>query len=413
MNPLENTAKTQDTQRTIISRFNYLSLGEFTGLLIVQTSDRLWKILFYRGKIVWAIDGNNPNRFWQRLLFIYNKKFKLADLPREKINSPLVNLAIDHEVWQYVSLINLLDQGKLKEKELKNIITLGIEEVLFDIFQANHLDQLAFRSIQETFNKEPLIQVNVAEILATVANGWGVWSQNSLVSVSPNQAPVINHPVKLYSQTSPIIYQKLITAINGTRTLREIAMEMNQDLLLLTRSLMPYINTGVIDLVYLPDFPDQKMVGNINKHDQKSTPSVKKNDDKTIHENHKSKRETLIVHIDDSITSCQRMEILAKKLGCRLITINDSTKALPILLENKPDLIFLDLIMPLVSGYEICSQLRRISVFSKTPIIILTAKDGIIDRIKSKAIGASAFIHKPLDIKHLKNILIEHKLIDQ
>jgi len=67
------------------------------------------------------------------------------------------------------------------------------------------------------------------------------------------------------------------------------------------------------------------------------------------------------------------------------------------LLESKPGLIFLDLVMPIASGYEICSQIRRMSAFKNTPVVILTGNDGIVDRVRAKVVGASDFLSKPVN----------------
>nr|MBA3923656.1 response regulator [Nostocaceae cyanobacterium] len=80
----------------------------------------------------------------------------------------------------------------------------------------------------------------------------------------------------------------------------------------------------------------------------------------------------------------------------RFVSIQDGMQALPILLEQKPDLIFLDLIMPVANGYEICSQLRRSSLFTNTPVIILTGSDGLVDRVRAKVVGATDFLSKPI-----------------
>ena len=81
----------------------------------------------------------------------------------------------------------------------------------------------------------------------------------------------------------------------------------------------------------------------------------------------------------------------------RFVGIQDGIQALPILLEQKPDLIFLDLIMPVASGYEICAQLRRISLFANTPIVILTGSDGLMDRVGAKVVGSTDFMTKPIN----------------
>jgi chemotaxis family two-component system response regulator PixG len=66
------------------------------------------------------------------------------------------------------------------------------------------------------------------------------------------------------------------------------------------------------------------------------------------------------------------------------------------LIQYKPDMIFLDLIMPIASGYEICTQLRRISAFTNTPVIILTAHDSLLDRVRAKVVGSTDFLAKPI-----------------
>jgi two-component system, chemotaxis family, response regulator PixG len=80
-------------------------------------------------------------------------------------------------------------------------------------------------------------------------------------------------------------------------------------------------------------------------------------------------------------------------------------QALPILIEHKPDLIFLDLVMPVASGYEICAQLRRISVFANTPVIILTGSDGLFDRVRAKLVGSTDFITKPVTAEKVMGIV--------
>lgn len=83
--------------------------------------------------------------------------------------------------------------------------------------------------------------------------------------------------------------------------------------------------------------------------------------------------------------------------GYRFINIRDSIQALPMLLEHKPDLIFLDLLMPVANGYEVCAQIRRVSSFRNTPVIIITSSDGIVDRVRAKIVGSSGFLAKPIE----------------
>jgi chemotaxis family two-component system response regulator PixG len=74
-------------------------------------------------------------------------------------------------------------------------------------------------------------------------------------------------------------------------------------------------------------------------------------------------------------------------------------------MSRKPALIFLDLVMPNANGYEICGQLRKLSIFKETPIVILTGQDGIVDRVRAKLVGASDFLSKPVDATTVVNVI--------
>ncbi|NES25026.1 MAG: response regulator, partial [Symploca sp. SIO3E6] len=75
------------------------------------------------------------------------------------------------------------------------------------------------------------------------------------------------------------------------------------------------------------------------------------------------------------------------------------------LLEHKPELIFLDLVMPIANGYEICAQIRRVSAFQEIPVIIITSSDGIVDRVRAKVVGSSGFLTKPIEQEKVLHIL--------
>ena len=85
--------------------------------------------------------------------------------------------------------------------------------------------------------------------------------------------------------------------------------------------------------------------------------------------------------------------------GYQFVSEMDGLRAIAVLLNRKPDLIFLDLIMPNTNGYEICTQLRKLSYFKQTPIVIVTGNDGLIDRVRAKMVGSTDFISKPVNEK--------------
>ena len=110
-----------------------------------------------------------------------------------------------------------------------------------------------------------------------------------------------------------------------------------------------------------------------------------------------AKKLPLIFCIDDSPQVGYLMEEALRPAGYRCTSIQDSIHALAQVIRHKPDMIFLDLIMPVANGYEICKQIRRVRAFRKTPIVILTGNDGLVDRMRAKAVGATDFMSKPVD----------------
>jgi two-component system, chemotaxis family, response regulator PixG len=378
-----------DLQRNSIGRLQYLSWGEFTGTVdIAVGSGQSWEIVFYQGQIVWSLDLVQPNRLWQRLLYAQSKAIGLEDLVTSANGQAWAGLTQRHKTsWYYQGALALIESAKIESSQLTAMLTTAAQETIFDLLQYGQSQKLSFRSQPEIFAHRPPILVNTEEVIAAAESAWADWEKQKLANISPNKTPVIRHPVQLYRQTTPIIYQNLVQVITGKRTLREIAVEIDEDLLLLTRSLTRYVQTGIVELIELPDLKLPKISNKVlPDRPDRLMPAPSK-------ESTKSK---LVICIDDSPQVCELMRSIVIDAGYRFIAIQDSTQALPRLLENKPDLIFLDLVMPKVNGYEVCGQIGRISSLAKTPTIILTSKDGLLDRLRSKVVGASEFICKPI-----------------
>ena len=380
-----------DLQRNSIGRLQYLSWGEFTGTVdIAVASGQSWEIVFYQGQIVWSLDLIQPNRLWQRLLSTHSEAIGLGELVKSANGQAWDGLAQKHKTsWYYQGALALIGSAKIDSSQLTAMLTTAAQETIFDLLQYGQGQKLSFRSQPEIFVNRPPILVNTEEVIATAESAWVDWDKQKLANISPNKTPVIRHPVQLYRQTTPIIYQNLVQVITGKRTLREIAVEIDEDLLLLTRSLTRYIQTGIVELIELPDLKLPKIGNKVlpDRPDQLLSVSNPRS---------RSTKAKLVICIDDSPQVCELMRSIVVDAGYRFIAIQDSTQALPRLLENKPDLIFLDLVMPKVNGYEVCGQIGRISSLSKTPIVILTSKDGLLDRLRSKVVGASEFVCKPI-----------------
>ncbi len=115
-----------------------------------------------------------------------------------------------------------------------------------------------------------------------------------------------------------------------------------------------------------------------------------------------------IVCIDDSKAVVNAIKMYLDDNIFSVVGINDPLKALMQVIRLKPDLILLDITMPTLDGYELCSLLRKHSGLKETPIVMVTGKKGIINRVKAKMVKASDYITKPFGKKDLLKVIFKY-----
>jgi twitching motility two-component system response regulator PilG len=102
-----------------------------------------------------------------------------------------------------------------------------------------------------------------------------------------------------------------------------------------------------------------------------------------------------ILVVDDSKTIRRTAETLLTKEGCQVFTAIDGFDALSKIADHQPDLIFVDIMMPRLDGYETCSLIKHNKIFKKTPVIMLSSKDGLFDRARGRIVGSEQYLTKP------------------
>jgi len=102
-----------------------------------------------------------------------------------------------------------------------------------------------------------------------------------------------------------------------------------------------------------------------------------------------------ILVIDDSKTIRRTAETLLTKEGCQVFTAIDGFDALSKIADHQPDLIFVDIMMPRLDGYETCSLIKHNKMFKDTPVIMLSSKDGLFDRARGRIVGSEQYLTKP------------------
>ncbi|MRI31556.1 pilus assembly protein PilG [Endozoicomonas sp. OPT23] len=102
-----------------------------------------------------------------------------------------------------------------------------------------------------------------------------------------------------------------------------------------------------------------------------------------------------VMVIDDSKTIRRTAETLLKKAGCDVVTATDGFDALAKIADNQPNIIFVDIMMPRLDGYQTCALIKNNQSYKQTPVIMLSSKDGLFDRAKGRVVGSDHYLTKP------------------
>lgn len=102
-----------------------------------------------------------------------------------------------------------------------------------------------------------------------------------------------------------------------------------------------------------------------------------------------------VMVIDDSNTIRRSAEIFLKNSGCLVILAEDGFDALAKISNEHPDIIFVDIMMPRLDGYQTCSLIKRNTRYKSTPVIMLSSKDGLFDRARGRMVGSDQYLTKP------------------
>jgi len=120
-----------------------------------------------------------------------------------------------------------------------------------------------------------------------------------------------------------------------------------------------------------------------------------------------------IMVIDDSSTIRKTAETLLKRAGFDVITAADGFEAMSVVADQHPDIIFIDIMMPRLDGYQTCALIKNNKQFGSTPIVMLSSKDGLFDRARGKLAGSEEHIHKPFTQDDLVNAINKYVATDE
>lgn len=115
-----------------------------------------------------------------------------------------------------------------------------------------------------------------------------------------------------------------------------------------------------------------------------------------------------ILVVDDSKTIRRSAETLLAREGYEVITANDGYEALAKVVEFQPQIIFVDIMMPRLDGYQTCALIKSNALYSVIPIVLLSSKDSIFDKARGRIVGSQSYLTKPFSREDLLSVIEKH-----
>lgn len=360
---------------------------QLTGILAIKSGPiQQWRLYFLAGQLVWANTHTHTRRRWHRQLLSHR-----SELLKHSLST--------YPDLTYNRLARLVIRKQFSRRLFSDIVTGCITEVLFDLQQQGTLSfQVAGQRLTYCVKSQKAcdssyINLQNIRIWEQAKREWQAWEQAELAQVNPNDALVIKDLASLEDLAYPRLFKLLSALVDGDRTLRDLALKINQPLIPFVKSVLPHIHSQALQLRSVEDKVTKSAITAQND-------IVVKLAQTTI------PKDARIVYVNDSLADSHTMATIIEAAGYRYSNIADPLEVLKQLEQLQPKLIFLNLLMPVVNGYELCAQIRRMSNFKKTPIVIVAGGNSVTERMRAKLVGASEFVSKPIRPKNVLKTLI-------
>lgn len=361
----------------IRSILQLVELGQRTGELFVEaypSSETLlpalrrrtlieqsWFVFFLNGRIIYAGDSRGN---------LLRLRDHLRRYKRESaIDSIKVPAIATLNAPEYGYLWALMENHVLTPAQGRSIIQSMVRETLFDLLS---LHQGSFIFEVNSALSPQLTTLEIETLVASIMKQVQEWKQFHPQIQTPDQCPILTDPDHLRTALSETTFKTLEQWVDGHTSIRQIARYLGRDILTVARAVYPYVQQGWVQLVYPQTIAPAAAAPDLNRPEPPH-----------------------IVCIEDTLTVRKAVEEILQQQGYQATAIANPLEALSLVFQLKPDLILCDISMPELDGYEICAMLRKSTAFRQTPIVMLTGRDGFIDRVKARMVGATDYLTKP------------------
>lgn len=341
---------------TVTEMLQIISMSKKTGLLQIRYEDEELVYYFQNGKIVGMESAKERLGSVMLRMGIINEKDLQEAIQVQKTTKRESQL---HDI--------LLDMGKVSIADYKKCLSTLIEETLYDLF---HIEGSSYSFSPQTVRDDKLTvpPISIENILMEGARRVDEWSK--IREVIPDNSVVFTPTEDFDSRLEQITLLEfefdILKFVDGKRSIGEITTLSGYDELKVYQTLYGFYLGGLIK---------KSEMGTVN-------------------------RKKILV-IDDSLTIQKMVELSLVDQNYEIHTASDGKQGLTKIKEVKPDLILLDVTLPQMSGYDVCHQLKRDKYTRKIPIVMLTARDKMIEQFRGKWAGANFYMGKPFSSDEL------------
>ncbi|MEB3295264.1 MAG: response regulator [Synechococcales bacterium] len=406
----------------LVQNLKVLQAKDATGKLTIALAnapDRmLWQVCFNNGQLLWITSCEHRVRGWLRALKQAApqlvQEYWLTEMS-ELLTSAQAKPQEHDSCWEIQLLNQALCSQTITRQQAQAVIQTRLQELCLSLVDK---PQLSLNWLVFPYEAESIwMGVAVDQVIKPVLELCQQWRtqlspqlQADSMRISLNHALVVLQPERLAQKVPAPVHSALSRLLNGRHSFWDIAQQMQKPLVPLMQFLLPLLQEELIQLREIPDLKVQSPKPSTESSatflnggdrapsslDQPPTllPGAFPLGSGTSFLSHPSSRR-IIACIDDSPVVAKELEAILKPMGYSLLHIVDPVQGVSHLLKQKPALIFLDVMMPNINGYEFCTFLRKTAAFKEVPIVMLTSHNGIFDRMRAKNVGSSDFMSKP------------------
>jgi len=351
----------------VASVIQLIELGQRTGELLIQSHiGKAWFVFFINGDIVYATSPEGSSNRLRDYLYSIGLN-NVIERATTKTSS---------NILEYGQICSLIETNVLAPRQAAQIVRNMIMEVLFDLIG---LYEGTFNFDNAIAISPQLTSIKFQQVAPDILHQVQTWKQLYLRIQSLDQCPKILPEAQILEEDLAIGVINLSPWIDGKTSIRQLSRYAGHNPV----QVALVINAAIIarQIAVTVDSPAHAIATKLQSNGLR------------------------ITCIDDSITICKAVEYILHSNGYQVTSISNPVRALSLVFQLKPNLIFCDITMPELDGYELCAMFRKSIAFSQIPIIMLTGKDGFIDRIKARMVGATEYLTKPFGEKELLTIV--------